>query len=336
MPKKSTKARAERVVRYQRADGTVVEKRYAAYDPRRSARNSRRQADDTLGDLITAYERSPKWRGFNEATKRNKVACFAHLSGMWNVPVRDFTKRVLLEQRDAVAEARGDGAALNFAKMIQALFAFAEDREWIDVSPAKNLGKDLTYGEWPAWSETEYQQAIDWPEMPERLRRAFVLARWTAQRIGDLVRIGWQDITRDPNGDGWINLTQQKTGKKMRLPIVVALDAELQRWRAEATVVDRHGNPTGPLLLTDAAQAWQTTNLSAQASNHLEKIPGFNPRLNMHGLRKFALTDLANRGASLHTLQAFGGHDTLQMVQHYTKTADQIRGAQQVRTLLNG
>jgi integrase len=332
MPRKS--GRAERVVRHRKPDGTVVEYRYAAYNADEAAKPANLRTPDSFGALIDRYERSPLWRKFKPGTHKNKLACFRQLIGLMNVSLRDITRRVLLEQVEAIAEASGEGAALNFAKHMHALFAYAESREMIDVNPARKLGEGLAYGEFPAWTAEQYQQAIDHPIMPERLRRAIVLARWTAQRRADVVAMKWSSIVADKDGE-WISLTQQKTDKKMMIPVAAALAAELKAWRADVKVVDRHGNPTGPILLTDAGAPWNPNNLSVQMSNWLEKIPGFDTHLNIHGLRKFALTDLAERGASIHVLQAFGGHETLQMVQHYTKTASQRRGADTVRQLLN-
>lgn len=335
MPTKSVPVRGQRVVRHRLPDGTTKEYRYDKYDPRQSARNTRRTGDRTLGDLVAAYERSPDWRALKIGSQKNKLHALRVMSGLMGWPVRDIDKSILFEQRDAIAEASGDGAALNFCKVMLTLFNFALERGWLDANPALKINKGLKYGELPVWTAEQYEQAITFPEMPERIRRAFVLARWTAQRAGDLVAMAWSDVWTDQQGEQWIKVTQQKTGKKLEIPVARALAAELQMWRAQAKVVDQKGNPTGPLLLTDAGQPWRPTNLAVQVSNYLDKIDGFPSHLSIHGLRKFALTDLANRGATVHFLQAFGGHDTLQMVQHYTKGADQVRNAQAVRRLLD-
>jgi integrase len=332
-------SRAERVVRRRQADGSFKEYRYPAYAP--PSGPTEPPPGDTLGDLIDRYQRSSLWRGMKESTHRNKICCFRYLAKLTREPLAKITRRILLDNVEAVAEAHGDGAGLNFAKHVMALFSFAQDKEWIDLNPAQRIAGDLEFGEFPAWSEAEYQQAIGWTALPERLRRALVLARWTAQRRADLIKMDWYHLWTDPKGAGWITVKQEKKSTKkkaapeMQVPVARELAAELKAWRAELKVVDRQGNPTGPILLTDAGLPWRGGNLSVQLSNHLEKIPGFNPRLNIHGLRKFALTDLAERGAPVHVLKAFGGHETLQMVQHYTKGADQMRGAHMVRQLLD-
>jgi integrase len=44
-----------------------------------------------------------------------------------------------------------------------------------------------------------------------------------------------------------------------------------------------------------------------------------------HGLRKAALTRLADAGCSVHEIAAISGHKSLKEVQHYTEKADQAR-----------
>ena len=44
-----------------------------------------------------------------------------------------------------------------------------------------------------------------------------------------------------------------------------------------------------------------------------------------HGLRKAALTRLAQHGASTHEIRAVGGHRSLREVQRYTESVDQSR-----------
>jgi integrase len=52
---------------------------------------------------------------------------------------------------------------------------------------------------------------------------------------------------------------------------------------------------------------------------------GLSNDLNVHGLRKLAAAKLADAGCSRHEIAAITGHQSLSMVQLYTKTADQER-----------
>ena len=52
---------------------------------------------------------------------------------------------------------------------------------------------------------------------------------------------------------------------------------------------------------------------------------GLPARCVFHGLRKAALTQLANAGCTVHQIAAISGHVSLAEVQRYTKAADQAR-----------
>jgi integrase len=56
----------------------------------------------------------------------------------------------------------------------------------------------------------------------------------------------------------------------------------------------------------------------------LKKI-GLPAGLNVHGLRKAAARRLAEAGCTVHEIASITGHRSLQMVQHYTTSADQQR-----------
>ena len=76
--------------------------------------------------------------------------------------------------------------------------------------------------------------------LPENLRRAVILARYTGQRRGDLILMRWDQY------DGKvIRLRQQKTAVDLVIPVHPALKVELDSWKArrEARVTD-HRPPT--------------------------------------------------------------------------------------------
>jgi len=52
---------------------------------------------------------------------------------------------------------------------------------------------------------------------------------------------------------------------------------------------------------------------------------GLDPDLSVHGLRKSALTAIADAGASTHELAASGGHRTLSEVERYSRTANRSK-----------
>jgi integrase len=309
---KSSK-KAGRVVRYVRRDGTKVEKRYAPWQAA-APRNGQ-----TIADLIEAWQRSPRWRNLAPSSQNSYTHAVRTLACVAAVDVRDLARRDLLALRDAIVEARGPGAARDFITAVGSMWAFAIDYDW-PVMPAiaTRLLKDLPKGELPPWTAAELALAVQ--HLPERLRRAVILALHTGQRRSDLIAMRWSDY------DGQtIPVSQEKTGAKLVLPVVPALRAELDAWMP--SVVDLAGKTPGTILVTDAGEPWTDTNLSAQMNIWLKKVPGFPAGRNVHGVRYLAAASLAQAGCTVHEIMAITGHKTIAMVQKYTASISQEQSA---------
>jgi integrase len=311
--------RAGRVVRYTRKDGTQVEKRYPAFKPKAAVIAA---SGYSVGELVAGWQKSPRWRNLRPGSQAGYTRSIRHLLAASAVDARTLTRRDMLTIRDAVADERGIGAAREFVTAAGAMFAWALDYGW-DVQPniCARLRRDLPKGEWPAWSGEEVALALQ--HLPERLCRAIILAMYTGQRRGDLVKMTWADL----NGDA-MRVAQEKTQVKLAIPVLPVLKAHLEAWRATTTVVDISGKAVGPILRADSGKPWKGGNLSAQLSLHLAKIDGFPPGRNVHGLRKLAAAMLAQAGCTAHEIMAITGHKTLAMVAHYTKSVDQWQAAQ--------
>ena len=312
LPKASFPVGKTRTVRRTLADGTTKEYTYGIASKRRH-----RVAYDanSVGALLLAYEHSPEWRALAEPTRRTYAVYLREVGRLKHIPVAGISRRGLLTIRDAVADARGNGAGTGFARSASALFAWAVSRDWIEINPMAGA-KSLPGGSLLAWTEHEARLAMR--SLPEPLRRAVVLAYHTGQRRTDLVRLPWSAF------DGTtIRLRQQKTGTSLVLPAHPELQAELSRWERTATVI----------LTAPRGAAWTPERLSHALPAALTSI-GIIRRLTIHGLRKLAATRLAEAGCSAHEIAAITGHKSLSMVQHYTASADQEKLASAAITRL--
>jgi integrase len=293
--------RAGRTVRHTLADGTVKVYRYERHAPKASER-----APDSTAQLIAAYQRSPEWRRLAKSTKAGYAIYLRPLFKVGHLPVSAWTRRDILTLRDAIATSRGNGAATGFIGAASALFTWAVDREWIEHTPVTRI-KALPSGHLRAWTREEADAAED--RLPPHLARVVILARYTGQRRGDLCAMGWTAY------DGaTIRVVQQKTGAPLVLPVHPALKAHLDAWpRVAATILtDGKGRP------------WKPQDLSHAMPVALVKI-GLSNDMNVHGLRKLAAAELADAGCSVHEIAAITGHQSLSMIQLYTKSADQER-----------
>lgn len=291
-----------RVVRKRLADGSVKEYLY----PRTKAPKQPRRAANSVDALLGAYERSPEWNGLKPRSQKTYRTYLKVFHEDRDEAVTIYTRKLLLEMRDAIAATRGHGAANGFINTACALFAWAVDREWLPASPAAGI-KRLKGGHLPAWSEDELVTALRLLEEP--YRRIVVLAVYTGQRRIDLCSL------RRSNYDGRkIRLTQQKTGVKLAIPVHSALRRELMRW-------ERGEGDDPPLLAPPRAAQWQPEHMSDEMRRVLDdcNLPG----LNVHGLRKLAAVRLAEAGCSVHELMAILGWKTLAMAQLYTQSVEQ-------------
>jgi integrase len=159
------------------------------------------------------------------------------------------------------------------------------------------------------WTEDEVAQfEARWP-VGAKPRLALALGLYTAQRRGDVVHIGRQHIR-----DGVLTLRQQKTGASLAIPVHPDLAAIIA-----ATPV---GHLT--LLTTRTGKSYAANDFSVAFRTWCDaaELPG---HCVFHGLRKSALTRLADAGCTAHEIAAISGHKTLMEVERYTKAADQVR-----------
>lgn len=149
--------------------------------------------------------------------------------------------------------------------------------------------------------------------LPEHLRRAAILGLYTGQRRGDLCAVRWEAY------DGQtISFIQEKTGTEVVLRVTQELKTELDQW-------DR----SGPTILVNArGKPWARANgLSTMMSEELQKA-GLPKGLNVHGMRKLFAAGMADNGATTHEIAASTGHQTLSMVQLYTRSAERRKLAE--------
>lgn len=296
-PRQPKSPRDYRVVRHTLATGERVEYRYPKKRPN--------QPDDpeSVSALVEAYIGSPEWAAFSHHTRDSYGRYLTTLAEYGRTSFASIRRRDLIEIRDALAASSGHGTANRFIRTVSALYTWAIERQWLDTNPAARIGS-LEGGHLRAWTAEEYTHALT--VLPEPLRRAFVLARFTGQRRGDLVTMRWAQY------DGrLIRLTQQKTRKALAVPVHSELRAELDAWQ----------RPAPTILTTETGLAWSPEYLSI-ATRDAAKAMGLRG-LNVHGLRKLAATSLAEAGCSAHEIMAITGHSTMSMVELYTKSAQQ-------------
>lgn len=224
-----------------------------------------------------------------------------------HAPIDAIKRRHILKLRDSMSDRPGTANA--FVAVMGALFRFAVEREYIEISPIRNI-KRLAGGEYQPWPD-EAIEAFLKKAQPE-MALALKVGLYTGQRLGDCLAMRWSDY--DGNG---IAVRQEKTGAQLFIPVHAELKAALDKARREAKSLH--------ILTTPAGRPWEKSTFRAAFTRAMREagLTG----LHFHGLRKTAATKLAEVGCSEHEIGSITGHASVRMIEHYTKKANQKRRA---------
>jgi integrase len=158
------------------------------------------------------------------------------------------------------------------------------------------------------WTEDEIAAfEAHWP-IGSKPRLALALGLYTAQRRGDVVRIGRQHIR-----DGVLRLRQNKTGATLAIPVHAALQE----------IINATTSTDLTLLTAKSGKPYSADAFSVQFRTWCDEA-GLSD-CSFHGLRKAACRRLAEAGCSASEIAAISGHATLSEVSRYTKAADQAK-----------
>jgi integrase len=207
---------------------------------------------------------------------------------------------------------KAPAAARNWLKTFRGLLAFAVAEGFRGDDPTQGMKLPAFQSDGiHAWTEDEIAQFEANHPIGTRARLAFALLLDTAQRRGDVVRMGRQHVQ-----NGAIHIRQNKTGKSLAIPIYPSLQVVL-----DATPC---ANNNMTFLMTEQGKPFTAAGFGNWFRDRCNEA-GLAERCSAHGLRKAAARRLADEGATTHQIAAITGHRSLSEVQHYTRSADQAR-----------
>jgi integrase len=187
----------------------------------KAAAAKRGTAADTLAGLIRAYRASPQFDSKADKTKADYRQRLDQIEAQFGrVPIRLIPKLrgEVIKWRDEMADT--PRAADRCVGMLQTVLTWAEDREMIERNPLARIGKlhrvnrsDLI---WEAhhWEAVNALDDKGVPKVPGYVRRVLTLGSLTGLRIGDLLRVAWEDLQ-----PGYIALKTRKTGGEAIIPL---------------------------------------------------------------------------------------------------------------------
>jgi integrase len=258
----------------------------------------------TFKALIAHYRRSHQFEALAPRTKADydKVLRFID-DRMGHLPVAGMRHKDVYRAQDANRQT------VRFAnylvQILRVLFAHAMRIGWRDDNPAKGVemlkSKSDPRLPWPADMIAAYRAAAD-----GRARLIFELCLGTGQRIGDVLRMRWNDVEA-----GGIHVRQGKTRKALWVPFTSHLRAALDATQRRGLTI----------ICTDAGLA-----LTYHQARHIvgtirEKIGA--GAYDLHSLRYTAASELAALGCSDELIMSVTGHSSGAMVAHYAGPARQ-------------
>lgn len=272
----------------------------------------------SFASVIEAYRASPKFLALARATKVSYEYAFriaSNPAALGNISTKEI--------RPALMQAFLDGFADRPATQRTVRTAFLALQQWAlvrDLLPRPIMtGTEASSASesYEPWTD-EHVQIAELHARPD-LARMVTLAVNTGQRGSDLVRMKWLDI-EEHNGRSGIKVVQQKTARKLWIPLTVELEAAIRTWdRSLGYLVTM---PDGaPYTRPKLSDAW-TKERKRNAALEQHRALG----LSFHGLRAAAVIRL--RAANIETplIANFVGM-SVKMVERYTSKASQADNA---------
>jgi integrase len=218
---------------------------------------------------------------------------------------------------EAVLDSKPPHAARSWLMTLRSLCEFAVKRGWLRANPATSVKLPSVKSDgFHTWTDDEIALFEAHHPIGSKPRLALALLLYTAQRRGDVVRLGRQHIK-----DGVFTVKQAKTGATLAIPVHPELRAILDATPSEnlTFLVTATGKPYGGNHFSESFREWCD---AARLPKHCSA----------HGLRKAACRRLAEAGCSANEIAAISGHASLNEVARYTRAADQARLARNAMT----
>ena len=271
----------------------------------------------SINALVVRYYSSPEFEVLAPNTKKTYRSIFErfredHGSKPADRLERKHVKAMLDRKSNTPSEAN------KFLKYVRRLMAFAVENELLEHNPCMGIKPlKITSDGYHAWTDAEIAKFLQRHKPGSMARLAMLLALYTGQRRSDVVRMGWKDVE-----DGFIKVRQEKTKAFLGIPIAPALAEAIKGLSTsrETFLVTSHGEPFSSAGIGN----WFRARCDEAGLTHCS----------MHGLRKAAARRLAEAGCTDRQIMSITGHKTAQEVGRYTRSAEQMKLAEQAMGLL--
>lgn len=179
----------------------------------------------SINALAVAYVNSAAFQNLGKATQTT------YRGLLDNFRIEHGNRSALSLDRRAISaliaqKADKPAAASNRLRIIRLLLRFAVVQGWRDDDPTIGVKPPkMRSGGFHTWTEDEIRAFEAKHPIGSRARLAFALLLWTAQRRGDVVLMGRQNINNN-----WLTIRQRKTGATVQIPIHSELRAAIESY----------------------------------------------------------------------------------------------------------
>jgi integrase len=253
--------------------------------------------------LLQEYQRSQNFLGLRDKTRSDYIAQIKKIEAKFgDMPIKALADRrargVFMDWRDELA-LTSPRAADYVWTVLAAILAWAKDRGKIPVNPCERGGR-VYHGTrvdnvWSIDDEEAFLRSA-----PAHLHLALLLALWTGQRQGDLLRLSWSAY------DGKvIRLRQSKSmrrGARRPVTVTIPVGAPLK----EALDVAAKNRRSTMILTTMDGMPWTSDGFRASWGKACVKARVVGVTFN--DLRGTAVTRLALVGCTEAEIASITGH----------------------------
>lgn len=268
--------------------------------------------------LVASYVASEKYRSKAPRTVQDydKVLAWV-IDKLGDQDPAKIQRHHVIRARDANAETQR--FANYIVQVLRILFEHAIDLGWLGahpINPAKGVSLIKSTAApreaWPVEMVKAYRA-----KATGTARLIFELCIGTGQRIGDVLRMRWNEI----EGEG-IHVRQGKTGQRLWVPLTPHLRAVLAETPRIGLTICAWGDKGRPRGYRSAADLVYAVRKDIGALDY-----------DLHGLRYTAAAELAALGCSDELIMAVTGHRTTAMVAKYAGPARQKSRAKEAQGL---
>lgn len=250
----------------------------------------------TLLSVLQQYQVSEDFRALADSTRRSYIALIKRIEKHFgDFPLSALTDRrsrgIFMEWRDQIAASAGRRQADYAWAVLARVLSWSFNRGLVAANPCERGGRLYRSGGRAEMVWTAADEAAFLERAPAHLHLPLLLALWTGQRQGDLLRLPWSGY----NGTH-IRLQQGKNGVRVVIrvgaPLKAALDAMPKR---------------SPIILTNSdGKPWTSDGFRASWGKAC-KAAGV-VGVTFHDLRGTAVTRLALAGCSEAEIGTITGH----------------------------